>query len=48
MRLAQLRKHLLQGVQIVGEGAVKARLRALAWRDRDGDVFGMDIQSDEQ
>ena len=37
-----------QGVQIVGDRAVKARLRAVVRRDRDGDVFRMDIESAEQ
>jgi|GEM_PF-6078954 len=37
-----------QGVQIVGDGAVKARLAPVSGRNRDGDVFCMDVESDEQ
>ena len=35
-------------MQVVGDGAVEAGFAAPAFGERDGDVFRMDIESDEQ
>ena len=48
MRLLEFRKHLLQGVQVVGDRPVKAGFAAPAFREGDGDVFRMDVESGEQ
>ena len=48
MGLLQFGEDLLQGVQVVGDGAVEAGFAAPAFGERDGDVFRMDIESDEQ
>ena len=47
MRLAQLRKDLLHGVHVIGDRPVETGLPAPALRERDGDVFGMDVVSDQ-
>jgi hypothetical protein len=49
MGLPELGKDLLQRVQVVGDGAVKAHFAAAAAFGRgDGDAFGVDIKSKEQ
>ena len=47
MRLAQLRQDLLHGVQVIGDRPVETGLPAPALRERSGDGFGVDIESDE-
>ena len=44
----EIRKVLLQRVQIIRDGPINARLPAPSFRQRDGDVFCMDIESDRQ
>ena len=48
MSLAQFGEDLFQGVQIVGDGAVKADFAAPAFGQGHGDVFGVDVESDEE
>lgn len=48
MGLFQFGKDLLQAVQVIGDGAVEASFAAPAFGEGDGDVFRMDIESDEQ
>ena len=48
MCLAQLRKDPLQGVQIIGDAAVRARFPAPAFGERDGDGLRVDTESGEQ
>ena len=48
MGLFQFGKDRLQGVQVVGDGAVEAGFPAPAFGHGNGDVFRMDIESDEQ
>ena len=48
MGLAQPGENLLQGVQIVGDGAVGAGFAAPAFGQGDGDVLRVDIESDEE
>ena len=48
MGLPEFGKDLLQGMQIVGDGAVNAGFAAPAFGERDGDVFGMDVESGKQ
>jgi hypothetical protein len=48
MGLLQFGEDLLQGVQVIGDGAVEAGFPAPAFGQGNGDVFRMDIESDEQ
>ena len=48
MGLLQFGEDLLQTVQVIGDGAVDAGFAAPAFGEGDGDVFRMDIESDEQ
>ena len=48
MRLPEFGKHLLQGVQVIGDRAVEAGGTAVARGEADGDVLRMDIESDKQ
>ena len=48
MGLLQLGEDLLQRMQIVGDAAVGAGLAAASFGERDGDVFGVDVESDKQ
>ncbi len=45
---AQLRQDLLQGVEIIGDGAVETGFAAPAFGQGHGDVFGVDVESDEE
>ena len=46
--LLQFGQDLLQGMQIVGDAAVAAGLAATSFGERKGDIFGVDVESDEQ
>ena len=48
MGLLEFRENLLHGVQIVGDRAVKARLPATAFGERNSEAFGVDVESDKQ
>ena len=48
MGFPKFREDLLQGVQIVGDGAVGAGLASPAFGKGNGDVLRVDIESDKQ
>ena len=48
MGLPEFGKDLLQGMQIVGDGAVEAGGAAVARGEANGDVLRVDIESDEE
>ena len=48
MGFPKFREDLLQGVQIVGDGAVGAGLASPTFGQGKGDVLRVDIESDEE
>ena len=48
MGLPELGENLLQGVQIIGNTAIGAGLAPASFGEGDGDLLGVDIESDEE